>query len=201
MTDVTVEKLKKELHRSQARTSYYKNKNKNKRPKRKATPAEKSTMQVWNDRKNAQIEVIVSQTASSEEERIALRKELYNGPIESIRELAKGYESEVAAEMEKRIAARAEREAQQAEKAKKAKEEEAPRTPKRTPKRTPAPVPKPVLIRPPTRTPINPSPLLNDVDKAQLEKVRQVVSGRLEIDLTTAQAVSHVLAKYLKQYT
>lgn len=201
MTDVTVEKLKKELHRSQARTSYYKNKNK--RPKRKATPADKATMQVWNDRKNAQIEVIVSQTASSEEERIALRKELYRSPIENIRELAKGYESEVAAEIEKRIAARAIREAQQAKK----------KATTATPTPTTNTVPKPVLIRPPQKTISResremregtprtaPPPSLNDVDKAKLEEVRQVVSKRLEIDLTTAQAVSHVLARYLKNY-
>ena len=206
MTDVTVEKLKKELHRSQARTSYYKNKNKNKRPKRKATPAEKASMQVWNDTKRAQIEVIVSQTASSEEERLALSKELDRGPIENVRELAKGYESEVAAAIEKRIAARAEREAQQS------KKKATTATPTPTPTRVSTPttntVPKPVLIRPPQKTISSESrklraapPSLNEVDKAQLEKVRQVVSKRLEIDLTTAQAVSHVLAKYLKNYT
>lgn len=195
MTDVTVEELKKELHRSQARTSYYKNKNKNKNKKQESPQARAKRLaynQAFNDHKKAMAHVVACITANDADYASVLT-ESCKMPIDELRELVKEHEADVAKQIKVLQEARKVRDAKLAEQ----KQNSAAPTP--TP--TTNTVPKPVLIRPPTRTPINPSPLLNDVDKAQLEKVRQVVSGRLEIDLTTAQAVSHVLAKYLKQYT
>ena len=205
MTDVTVEELKKELHRSQARTSYYKNKNKNKNKKQESPQARAKRLaynQAFNDHKRAMAHVVACITANDADYASVLT-ESCKMPIDELRELVKEHEADVAKQIKVLQEARKVRDAKLAEQ----KQNSAAPTP--TP--TTNTVPKPVLIRPPQKTissemregtPRTARPSsLNDVDKAQLEKVRQVVSKRLEIDLTTAQAVSHVLAKYLKNYT
>ena len=214
MTDVTVEsnveskdvaELERQLRNAKALVSYHKKKSRGKtRVKGESPRAKRNRLEAnkkFNDRKRAMAHVVARITSNDAGYNDAY-KQAYKMPVDELRELVKGHEADV----ERRITVLQERRADRESlaEADQASQKQPPAAPAVASTTPPTLTPKPVLLRPPTRTTqtvTTPSPSLNDVDKAQLEKVRQVVSKRLEIDLTTAQAVSHVLAKYLKNYT
>jgi hypothetical protein len=210
MTDVTVEdktveELERQLRNAKSAVNYHKNKNKNKpkKAKKQESPQARAKRlaynQAFNDHKKAMAHVVACITAN-DADYASVFTESCRMPVDELRELVKEHEADVAKHIK---VLQEERKVRHAKLAEQKQNSAAP-----TLAPTIKPIPKPVLIRPPQKTISSESqklraapPSLNDVDKAQLEKVRQVVSKRLEIDLTTAQAVSHVLAKYLKNYT
>ena len=206
MTDVNVEELERQLRNAKALASYHRKKSEGKtRPKGESPRAKRNRLEAnkkFNDRKRAMAHVVACVTANDADYKTVYFQS-YNMPVDELRELVKGHEADVEKHIKVLQERRAAKQSLAEAGAKRKAEKAAQKQPPAAPAVAPTPTPKPVLLRPPTqttRTVTTASPL-SDVDKAQLEKVRQVVSKRLEIDLTTAQAVSHVLAKYLKNYT
>ena len=97
----TVEELERELHNAKASLSYHKNKGKKKKPR--STNAHKAQYsQTWNDNKRAMSVVIARLTTTTEEEFKQVRDQAESMSISEARELTKGHEEEVAAEVKAR---------------------------------------------------------------------------------------------------
>ena len=118
----TVEELERELHNAKASLSYHKNKGKKK--KLRSTNAHKAQYsQTWNDNKRAMSVVIARLTTTTEEEFKQVRDQAESMSISEARELTKGHEEEVAAEVKAREEKR--------RKANEARRKEIPKSPNR----------------------------------------------------------------------
>ena len=104
MMSKTMKELERELHNAKASLSYHKNKGKKKKPR--STNAHKAQYsQTWNDNKRAMSVVIArltTTTATTEEEFKQVRDQAESMSISEARELTKGHEEEVAAEVKAR---------------------------------------------------------------------------------------------------
>lgn len=98
----TVEELERELHNAKASLSYHKNKGKKKKKLRSTNAHKAQYSQTWNDNKRAMSVVIARLTATTEEEFKQVRDQAESMPISEARELTKGHEEEVAAEVKAR---------------------------------------------------------------------------------------------------
>ena len=103
MMSKTMKELERELHNAKASLSYHKNKGKKKKKKLRSTNAHKAQYsQTWNDNKRAMSVVIARLTTTTEEEFKQVRDQAESMPIREARELTKGHEEEVAAEVKAR---------------------------------------------------------------------------------------------------
>ena len=98
----TVEELERELHNAKASLSYHKNKGKKKKKLRSTNAHKAQYSQTWNDNKRAMSVVIARLTATTEEEFKQVRDQADSMSIVEARELTKGHEGEVAAEVKAR---------------------------------------------------------------------------------------------------
>ena len=107
MMNKTIEELEKELHKAKTQLSYHKNKDKpkrrNKRQQSQKARAHALAQQiVWNDEKRAMSHVIAKLTTTNDKDYKSTRNQAYRMPIEEVRNLAKGYEKEVAEDVKQR---------------------------------------------------------------------------------------------------
>lgn len=102
MMSKTIEELEKELHNAKASLSYHKNKGKKKKKPRSTNAHKAQYSQTWNDNKRAMSVVIARLTTTTEEEFKQVRDQAESMSISEARELTKGHEEEVAAEVKAR---------------------------------------------------------------------------------------------------
>ena len=98
----TIEELERELHNAKSSLSYHKNKGKKKKKLRSTNAHKAQYSQTWNDNKRAMSVVIARLTATTEEEFKQVRNQAESMSISEARELTKGHEEEVAAEVKAR---------------------------------------------------------------------------------------------------
>ena len=106
MMNKTIEELEKELCNAKQSISYYKNKGKGKPKSKGQSPKAReyalAQQIVWNDAKRAMAHVIAKLTTTNDEDYKSTRNQAYRMPIEEVRNLAKGYEKEVAEDVRQR---------------------------------------------------------------------------------------------------
>ena len=194
--DTELQELERKLNNANQRVSYYKSKAEkpNKRPKGESPAAKARRLQVcqeWNDKRRASEIVIARATTNNEAEYNDAMAALKKMHIDEIRELAKGHEAEVAAEV---IVRQQERAAKVAGKAKVTAP--APTTLQTIPKRPSKSIKAEAASA--VRAPKEVSPTTLNV--SNLEKAQQIASRRLGFDLTKEQTIDHVISRFLQNY-
>jgi hypothetical protein len=191
----TVEELERELHNAKASLSYHKNKHKHnkKKPLRSSRKAEYS--QAWNDNKRAMSVVIARLTTTTEEEFKQVRDQADSMSISEARELTKGHEEEVAAEVKARQEKREAKGVQDAT-AKMLDEWASPDTPD-----TPVPVRRvvPETVKPNHTTGESSVEAIVHVKASTLRLAVAAVESKTGFDgLNKDQVVGHILSRYLQ---
>ena len=199
----TIEELEKELHKAKTQLSYHKNKDKPKRRNKrqqsqKARAHALSQQIVWNDEKRAMSHVIAKLTTTNDKDYNSTRNQAYRMPIEEVRNLAKGYEKEVAEDVKQR---QEKREAKKVEQGLAASQEILADEHKWEPLQ-PLPVPVKKTI-PKSRTPnygdSEETCTAVPVKKITLRLAIEVVSAMTGFEgLSNEQVVGHILNRYLQ---
>jgi hypothetical protein len=203
MMNKTIEELEKELHKAKTQLSYHKNKDKPKRRNKrqqsqKARAHALSQQIVWNDEKRAMSHVIAKLTTTNDKDYNSTRNQAYRMPIEEVRNLAKGYEKEVAEDVKQR---QEKREAKKVEQGLAASQEILADEHKWEPLQ-PLPVPVKKTI-PKSRTPnygdSEETCTAVPVKKITLRLAIEVVSAMTGFEgLSNEQVVGHILNRYLQ---
>ena len=203
MINKTIEELEKELHKAKTQLSYHKNKDKPKRRNKrqqsqKARAHALSQQIVWNDEKRAMSHVIAKLTTTNDKDYNSTRNQAYRMPIEEVRNLAKGYEKEVAEDVKQR---QEKREAKKVEQGLAASQEILADEHKWEPLQ-PLPVPVKKTI-PKSRTPnygdSEETCTAVPVKKITLRLAIKVVSAMTGFEgLSNEQVVGHILNRYLQ---
>ena len=203
MMNKTIEELEKELHKAKTQLSYHKNKDKPKRRNKrqqsqKARAHALSQQIVWNDEKRAMSHVIAKLTTTNDKDYNSTRNQAYRMPIEEVRNLAKGYEKEVAEDVKQR---QEKREAKKVEQGLAASQEILADEHKWEPLQ-PLPVPVKKTI-PKSRTPnygdSEETCTAVPVKKITLRLAIKVVSAMTGFEgLSNEQVVGHILCRYLQ---
>jgi|TARA_R110001599_G_scaffold224395_1_gene423596 hypothetical protein len=203
MINKTIEELEKELHKAKTQLSYHKNKDKPKRRNKrqqsqKARAHALSQQIVWNDEKRAMSHVIAKLTTTNDKDYNSTRNQAYRMPIEEVRNLAKGYEKEVAEDVKQR---QEKREAKKVEQGLAASQEILADEHKWEPLQ-PLPVPVKKTI-PKSRTPnygdSEETCTAVPVKKITLRLAIEVVSAMTGFEgLSNEQVVGHILNRYLQ---
>jgi hypothetical protein len=203
MINKTIEELEKELHKAKTQLSYHKNKDKPKRRNKrqqsqKARAHALSQQIVWNDEKMAMSHVIAKLTTTNDKDYNSTRNQAYRMPIEEVRNLAKGYEKEVAEDVKQR---QEKREAKKVEQGLAASQEILADEHKWEPLQ-PLPVPVKKTI-PKSRTPnygdSEETCTAVPVKKITLRLAIEVVSAMTGFEgLSNEQVVGHILNRYLQ---
>ena len=203
MMNKTIEELEKELHKAKTQLSYHKNKDKPKRRNKrqqsqKARAHALSQQIVWNDEKRAMSHVIAKLTTTNDKDYNSTRNQAYRMPIEEVRNLAKGYEKEVAEDVKQR---QEKREAKKVEQGLAASQEILADEHKWEPLQ-PLPVPVKKTI-PKSRTPnygdSEETCTAVPVKKITLRLAIKVVSAMTGFEgLSNEQVVGHILNRYLQ---
>jgi hypothetical protein len=203
MMSKTIEELEKELHKAKTQLSYHKNKDKPKRRNKrqqsqKARAHALSQQIVWNDEKRAMSHVIAKLTTTNDKDYNSTRNQAYRMPIEEVRNLAKGYEKEVAEDVKQR---QEKREAKKVEQGLAASQEILADEHKWEPLQ-PLPVPVKKTI-PKSRTPnygdSEETCTAVPVKKITLRLAIEVVSAMTGFEgLSNEQVVGHILNRYLQ---
>ena len=203
MMSKTIEELEKELHKAKTQLSYHKNKDKpkrrNKRQQSQKARAHALAQQiVWNDEKRAMSHVIAKLTTTNDKDYNSTRNQAYRMPIEEVRNLAKGYEKEVAEDVKQR---QEKREAKKVEQGLAASQEILADEHKWEPLQ-PLPVPVKKTI-PKSRTPnygdSEETSIAVPVKKITLRLAVKVVSAMTGFEgLSNEQVVGHILCRYLQ---
>ena len=199
----TIEELEKELHKAKTQLSYHKNKDKPKRRNKrqqsqKARAHALSQQIVWNDEKRAMSHVIAKLTTTNDKDYRSTRNQAYRMPIEEVRNLAKGYEKEVAEDVRQR---QERREVKEVERGLAASQEILADEHKWEPLQ-PLPVPVKKTI-PKSRTPnygdSEETYTAVPVKKITLRLAIEVVSAMTGFEgLSNEQVVGHILNRYLQ---
>jgi hypothetical protein len=191
----TVEELERELHNAKASLSYHKNKGKKKKKLRSTNAHKAQYSQTWNDNKRAMSVVIARLTTTTEEEFKQVRDQADSMSISEARELTKGHEEEVAAEVKARQEKREAKGVQDAT-AKMLDEWASPDTPD-----TPVPVRRvvPETVKPNHTTGESSVEAIVHVKASTLRLAVAAVESKTGFDgLNKDQVVGHILSRYLQ---